>query len=77
MWFDVYDQQRGNKVDEYDFIRVNCKRFLKINEPFVLADQASQVFYADDLANNGCHTVQKVQARDSCDVGDKEDDDLS
>ena len=77
MWFDIYGKQTGIKVDEYDFVSVNYKRFMKINELFILANKESLVFYADDLANNGCHTVQKVQARDSCDVGDKEDDDLS
>lgn len=30
------------------------------------------MFYDDDLANNGWHIVQKVQACDSFDVGDKE-----
>lgn len=28
-WFDVYDQQRGIKVEEYDFVSVNCKRLQK------------------------------------------------
>ena len=38
VFFDVYDQQREIKVDEYDSVSVNCKRFLKINEPFILAN---------------------------------------
>lgn len=49
--------------------------FKKINDPFILANQSSQVCYVDNLANNGWHIVEKVQARDSFDVGDKEDDD--
>jgi len=44
MWFDVYDQKRGVNMDEYGFVTVNSWRYLKINEPFVLASQASQVF---------------------------------
>ncbi|XP_059279095.1 uncharacterized protein LOC132033211 [Lycium ferocissimum] len=76
LWFDVYDQERGIKEDKYGFVSVNRQRFLKINEPFVLANQASQVFYVNDLSNKGWHVVRKVQPRDSFDVGEKEDDDL-
>ncbi|KAH0724548.1 hypothetical protein KY284_000413 [Solanum tuberosum] len=35
--------ERGVKMDEYGFVSVNRRRYLKINEPFVLASQASQV----------------------------------
>ncbi|KAH0655355.1 hypothetical protein KY285_030237 [Solanum tuberosum] len=52
-WFDVYDEIKGVKKDEYDFVSVNPDIFLKTNEPFVLADQASQVFYANDNSNKG------------------------
>ncbi|WMV07966.1 hypothetical protein MTR67_001351 [Solanum verrucosum] len=52
-WFDVYDKIKGIKTDEYDFVSVNPSRFLKTNEPFVLANQASQVFYASDNSNKG------------------------
>ena len=76
VWFDVYDKERGVKVDEYGFVSVNWQRLLKVNEPFVLANQASQVFYVDDLSNKGWHIVQKVQPRDSFDVGEKIDGDL-
>ncbi|KAH0729502.1 hypothetical protein KY290_000621 [Solanum tuberosum] len=75
-WFDVYDQERGIKVDEYGFVSVNRKRLLKVKEPFVLANQASQVFYVDDLSNKGWHVVRKVQPRDSFDVGENTDGDL-
>lgn len=47
-WFDVHGKTKGVKIDEYGIASVNWSRFLKTNEPFVLADQASQVFYADD-----------------------------
>ncbi|WMV54811.1 hypothetical protein MTR67_048196 [Solanum verrucosum] len=75
-WFDVYDQERGIKVDEYGFVSVNRKRLLKVNEPFVLANQASQVFYVDDLSNKGWHVVRKVQPCDSFDIGENNDGDL-
>ncbi|KAH0643766.1 hypothetical protein KY290_035217 [Solanum tuberosum] len=35
--------ERGVKMDEYGFVSVNRRRYLKINEPFVKASQASQV----------------------------------
>ncbi|WMV58401.1 hypothetical protein MTR67_051786, partial [Solanum verrucosum] len=57
MWFDVYDNERGVKMDEYDFLSVNPQRFLKIDEPFVLANQVSQVFYARDHSNKGWNVV--------------------
>ncbi|WMV20184.1 hypothetical protein MTR67_013569 [Solanum verrucosum] len=52
-WFDAYDKTKGVKIDEYGIVSVNLGRFLKINEPFVLAEQASQVFYANDNSNRG------------------------
>jgi len=76
MWFDVYDQEKGVKMNEYGFVSVNLQRFMKTNEPFVLANQASQVFYAEDLSNKGWHVVQKVQPRDSFDILQKNIDDL-
>ncbi|KAK6791397.1 hypothetical protein RDI58_010478 [Solanum bulbocastanum] len=56
-WFDVCDDIKGVKKDDYDFVSVNPDRFLKINEPFVLADQASQGFYANDNSNKGWQIV--------------------
>ena len=49
---------------------------MKVNEPFVLANQASQVFYVDDLSNKGWHVVRTVLPRDNFDVGEKIDGDL-
>jgi len=48
-------------MDEYGFISINCKRQLKPNEPFILASQASQAFYAMDNVNKGWHVVLKSQ----------------
>ncbi|KAH0633356.1 hypothetical protein KY284_036142 [Solanum tuberosum] len=75
-WFDVYDEIKGVKKDEYDFVRVNPDRFLKTNDPFVLADQASQVFYANDNSNKGWQVVRKTQARDSYEIVEQMDDDI-
>ncbi|CAL1411204.1 unnamed protein product [Linum trigynum] len=63
-WCDVYDKGKGVKVDENGFVSVNLKRTLKMNEPFVLANQVSQVFYLDDNLNKGWHVVVKVQPRE-------------
>ncbi|WMV08999.1 hypothetical protein MTR67_002384 [Solanum verrucosum] len=75
-WFDVYDEIKGVKKDEYDFVSANPDRFLKTNEPFVLADQASQVFYAKDNSNKGWQVVRKTQPRDSYEIVEQMDDDI-
>lgn len=75
-WWDVYDKVKGIKIDEYGFVSVNCQRLLKTNEPFVLATQASQVFYVTDSVTKGWHVVQKNQPRDTYTMSLKMDDDL-
>ncbi|WMV09410.1 hypothetical protein MTR67_002795 [Solanum verrucosum] len=75
-WFDVYDEIKGIKKDEYDFVSVKPDKFLKINEPFVLADQASQVFYANDNSNKGWQVVKKTQPRDSYEIVEQMEDDI-
>ncbi|KAH0691525.1 hypothetical protein KY289_018883 [Solanum tuberosum] len=64
------------KKEEYDFVSVNPYRFLKTNEPFVLVDQASQVFYADDNSNKGWKVLRKTQPRDSYEIVEQMDDDI-
>ena len=59
-WFDVHDNVRGAKIDEYGFSSINPQHFLKTSEPFILANQASQVFYAIDNINKGWHDVVKT-----------------
>lgn len=76
MWFDVYDQEKGVKMDVYGFVSVNPQRLLKTNEPFVLANQALQVFYVDDPSNKGWHVVRKVFSRDTFDILQEKNDDL-
>ncbi|KAK6782082.1 hypothetical protein RDI58_019878 [Solanum bulbocastanum] len=74
--FDVFDEGKGVKKDEYDFVSVNPDRFLKTNEPFVLADQASQVFYTNDNSYKGWQVVTKTQPRDSYEIVEQMDDDI-
>ncbi|CAN1832649.1 hypothetical protein LINPERHAP1_LOCUS33550, partial [Linum perenne] len=64
-WCDVYDNVKGMKVDEYGLVCVNLKKMLKTNEPFVLASQASQVFFVDDRVHKKWHVVVRVQPRDT------------
>ncbi|CAN1798835.1 hypothetical protein LINPERHAP1_LOCUS21890 [Linum perenne] len=44
---------------------VNLQRLLKTNEPFVLANQASQIFFVDDKTNKNWHVVIRVEPRDT------------
>ncbi|KAH0654399.1 hypothetical protein KY289_032077 [Solanum tuberosum] len=64
------------RKDEYDFVSVNPDRFLKTNKPFVLADQAFQVFYANDNSNKGWQVVRKTQPRDSYEIVEQMHDDI-
>ena len=50
-WFDAHSGERGVKVDKYGFESINVDRFLKTQsqEPYILASQAKQVFYAPDM----------------------------
>ena len=46
-WFDILSQF-GMKTDECGFTLVNMQRHLRTKEPYILAFQASQVFYVSD-----------------------------
>ena len=72
-WFDVYDKIRGIKMDEYHFVSINCKRQLNTNEPFILASQANQAFYAIDNVNKGWHVVLKSQPHSSYEMPSSDD----
>ncbi|KAH6763042.1 S-adenosylmethionine carrier 1 [Perilla frutescens var. hirtella] len=74
-WYDVFDNERGAKLDEYGFTTINCHRFLKTNEPFVLANQAVQVFYVMDNINKGWCVVVKTQPRDLYEILQPEEND--
>lgn len=71
-WWDT-DPRKGVKVDKFGFVIVNCQRHLKTDDPFVLAAQASQVFYVNDISQKGWRVVVKVQPRDSYDSALEED----
>jgi hypothetical protein len=45
-WFD--DSKKGKYIDEFGFTLVNFNKIAHVDEPFVLASQAKQVFYKRD-----------------------------
>ncbi|KAH0650206.1 hypothetical protein KY284_030118 [Solanum tuberosum] len=68
--------ENGKDSDNLDYYGV-LWIFLKTNEPFILADQASQVFYANNNSNKGWQVVRKTQPRDSFDIVELIDDDIA
>ena len=83
-WVDVHSI-RGYKVDEFGFPMVNLTRLIHcgdkmIDEPFVLAFEASQVFNVANKREKDWYVVVKTKARDLFDAGtgpqcDDDDDD--
>lgn len=47
-WYNVLAQGTGIKIDEYGFTCVKRSNFLDTDEPYILANQARQVFYVRD-----------------------------
>ncbi|XP_057248854.1 uncharacterized protein LOC125494642 [Beta vulgaris subsp. vulgaris] len=75
-WYDVLDYRRGKQVDKFGYISVDTQRFLKTNEPFVLASQVSQVFYATDIVNKGSWRVaMKTKPRSMYELSMQHDSD--
>ncbi|XP_042946556.1 uncharacterized protein LOC122279792 [Carya illinoinensis] len=80
-WFDVCDMRRGVHVGNH-FTSLDSTRKCYKDDPFVLACQASQVFYLKDTSlGRNWLVVQKVTSRNVYDipsttVGDDDDDEL-
>lgn len=55
---------------------VNPSRFLKINEPFILANHASKVFYVNDNSNKGWKVVKNTKPHDSFEIVEQMDDEI-
>ncbi|KAF5467964.1 hypothetical protein F2P56_012164 [Juglans regia] len=67
-WFDVGDTIRGIKIGDH-LTSVNMSKTWYKDDPFVLASQASQVFYLKDTKLSGSwHVVQKITYRNVYDV---------
>ena len=66
----VHDEhRRGYKTDEFGFPMVNFTHFIHggdemMDEPYVLASQAIQVFYVEDKMSKNWYVVIKIKARD-------------
>ncbi|XP_030936242.1 uncharacterized protein LOC115968027 [Quercus lobata] len=80
----VHDQhRRGYRTDEFGFPMVNFTHFIHggdkmMDEPYVLASQAPQVFYVEDKRHKDWYAVVKTKARDMFDAGvgpQREEDD--
>ena len=71
-WADV--NGKGYKIDEYGFPLVNFSHLIHVgnklsDEPFIIASQASQVFYVEDERHKDWVVVVTTKARDIYDVG--------
>lgn len=67
-WRDV-TSRGGIKQDVHGFTTVNFSKKLPTNEPFILASQAQQVFYVDEIKHKDWKVVLKNQPRDLYDMG--------
>ena len=63
-WWDVARLGRGYKIDNYGFTSVNIHGSLNTNEPYVLASQAEQVFYVENIVEKDWLFVVKTTPRD-------------
>ena len=68
-WADNRVRNRGVKMDEYGFILVNFDRLLPKPDTLILASQAVQFFYVQDLTEMDWHTVIRTRPRDLFDMG--------
>ncbi|XP_050277672.1 uncharacterized protein LOC126719127 [Quercus robur] len=72
-WVDDQNR-RGYKTDEFGFPMVNFNHSVHggeemVHEPYVLASQATQVFYVEDKRQKDWYVVVKTKARDVFDAG--------
>lgn len=68
-WFHV-------EQDEYGSIRVNFSKLCYSNDPFVMANQVSQVFYVQDSKENHWHYAMETMPRDLFDINEDSTDDV-
>ncbi|KAL6279472.1 hypothetical protein ACE6H2_016353 [Prunus campanulata] len=73
-WVDTASD-RGMKFDGYGFPLVNFNRFRQTKDTFILASQATQVFYVVDPKDGHWHVPTQTQPRGFFDV--LEDSDLA
>ncbi|TQD89115.1 hypothetical protein C1H46_025342 [Malus baccata] len=69
-------QRKKNIIQDFHLTSVNANNRWYDSDPYVLATQAQQVFYIDDLKlDHPRKVVQKIQHRHVWDVLEKDDDD--
>ncbi|CAL9001313.1 unnamed protein product [Prunus brigantina] len=64
-WYDTARKGTGYKIDRYGIITVNTTRKLNTQEPFVLASQATQVFYVKGVRNKIWSFVVETNPRNA------------
>ncbi|TVU41795.1 hypothetical protein EJB05_15347, partial [Eragrostis curvula] len=74
-WWDVHATGRGVKTDRHGFTLINTSRTLRVNDPYILATQAEQVYYVKDTVDPKWLVVVKAKPRDLYDVPPDEDED--
>ncbi|XP_004289417.1 PREDICTED: uncharacterized protein LOC101293531 [Fragaria vesca subsp. vesca] len=62
-WFDTATKGKGYKEDRYGILSVNNKGKLNTQEPFVLASQATQVYYVEGIKNSTWSVVVETKPR--------------
>ena len=60
---DWVSEGKGIKKDDDGFTLARFTNIKRHNEPFILASQAEQVFYVEDLDQEGWHVVVKTTPR--------------
>ncbi|KAI9126182.1 hypothetical protein K1719_002603 [Acacia pycnantha] len=76
-WWDVAHYDKGYKVYKYGFTSINTQCSLQTNEPFILASQAEQIFYVDDLVQPSWLVVVKTNPRNLFNMPIDKDNDVS
>ncbi|KAM5584841.1 hypothetical protein ABKV19_004281, partial [Rosa sericea] len=62
-WFDTATKGKCYKEDRYGILSVNNKGKLNTQEPFVLASQATQVYYVEGIKNSAWSVVVETKPR--------------
>ena len=62
-WFDTATKGKGYKQDRYGILTINNKGKLNTQEPFVLASQATQVYYIEEIKNSTWSVVVETKPR--------------
>ncbi|KAK9902416.1 hypothetical protein M0R45_001655 [Rubus argutus] len=71
-WYDIATKGKSYKEDRYGIISVNTKAKLNTQEPFVLAFQATQVYYIEEIKNSMWSVVVETKPRNIFEVSTEE-----